>query len=78
MTKPENKNIQYFPIRCLPCVLNGSFDHNGTTQVFLSSTSENISLSDWSLLALNEGGHWSGKSQGNLIFVEGKGKVREF
>ena len=24
------------------------------------------------------GGHWSGKSQGNLIFLQGQGKVREF
>ena len=23
-------------------------------------------------------GHWSGKSQGNLIFLQGQGKVREF
>ena len=25
-----------------------------------------------------QGGHWSGKSQGNLIFLKGQGKVREF
>ena len=25
-----------------------------------------------------EGGHWSRKSQGNLIFLQGQGKVREF
>ena len=25
-----------------------------------------------------QGGHWSGKSQGNLIFLQGQGKVREF
>ena len=24
------------------------------------------------------GGHWSGKSQGNLIFLQGQGKVRKF
>ena len=23
-------------------------------------------------------GHWSGKSQGSLIFLQGQGKVREF
>ena len=23
-----------------------------------------------------QGGHWSGKSQGNLIFLQGQGKVR--
>ena len=27
---------------------------------------------------LKQGGHWSGKSQGNLIFHQGQGKVREF
>ena len=27
---------------------------------------------------LRQGGHWSGKSQGNLIFLQGQGKVREF
>ena len=27
---------------------------------------------------LEQGGHWSGKSQGNLIFLQGQGKVREF
>ena len=27
---------------------------------------------------LVQGGHWSGKSQGNLIFLQGQGKVREF
>ena len=26
----------------------------------------------------SQGGHWSGKSQGNLIFLQGQGKVREF
>ena len=26
----------------------------------------------------HQGGHWSGKSQGNLIFFQGQGKVREF
>ena len=26
----------------------------------------------------NQGGHWSEKSQGNLIFLQGQGKVREF
>ena len=26
----------------------------------------------------HQGGHWSGKSQGNLIFLQGQGKVREF
>ena len=25
-----------------------------------------------------QGSHWSGKSQGNLIFLQGQGKVREF
>ena len=25
-----------------------------------------------------QGGHWSGKSQGSLIFFQGQGKVREF
>ena len=25
-----------------------------------------------------QGGHWSGKSQGNLIFLQGQGKIREF
>ena len=25
-----------------------------------------------------QGGHWSGKSQGNLIFLQGQGNVREF
>ena len=25
-----------------------------------------------------QGGHWSGKRQGNLIFLQGQGKVREF
>ena len=25
-----------------------------------------------------QGGHWSGKSQRNLIFLQGPGKVREF
>ena len=25
-----------------------------------------------------QGGHWSGRSQGNLIFLQGQGKVREF
>ena len=25
-----------------------------------------------------QGGHWSGKNQGNLIFLQGQGKVREF
>ena len=25
-----------------------------------------------------QGGHWSGKSQGNLIFLQDQGKVREF
>ena len=25
-----------------------------------------------------QGGHWSGKSQGNLIFLQGQGKVGEF
>ena len=25
-----------------------------------------------------QGGHWSGKSQGNLIFLQGQEKVREF
>ena len=25
-----------------------------------------------------QGGHWSGKSQGNLIFLQGQGKLREF
>ena len=25
-----------------------------------------------------QGGHWSGKSQGNLILLQGQGKVREF
>ena len=24
------------------------------------------------------GGHWSGKSQGNLIFLQGQGIVRDF
>ena len=70
-TKPEDKSkrVQYFPKRCLSCVLHGSLDNNGTTQIFLSSTSENISFSDRSLLRLNQGGYWSGKSQGNLMFV---------
>ena len=27
---------------------------------------------------LIQGGHWSGKSQGNSIFLQGQGKVREF
>ena len=27
---------------------------------------------------ISQGGHWSGKSQGNLIFLQGQGKVREF
>ena len=27
---------------------------------------------------MHQGGHWSGKSQGNLIFLHGQGKVREF
>ena len=27
---------------------------------------------------LLQGGHWSGKSQGNLIFLQSQGKVREF
>ena len=27
---------------------------------------------------LLQGGHWSGKSQGILIFLQGQGKVREF
>ena len=27
---------------------------------------------------LTQDGHWSGKSQGNLIFLQGQGKVREF
>ena len=26
----------------------------------------------------HQGGHWSGKSRGNLIFLQGQGKVREF
>ena len=26
----------------------------------------------------NQGDHWSEKSQGNLIFLQGQGKVREF
>ena len=25
-----------------------------------------------------QGAHWSGKSQGNLFFLQGQGKVREF
>ena len=25
-----------------------------------------------------QGDHWSGKSQGSLIFLQGQGKVREF
>ena len=25
-----------------------------------------------------QGAHWSGKSQGNLVFLQGQGKVREF
>ena len=25
-----------------------------------------------------QGGHWSGRFQGNLIFLQGQGKVREF
>ena len=25
-----------------------------------------------------QGGHWSGKSQGNLIFLQGQEKVKEF
>ena len=27
---------------------------------------------------LKQGGHWSGKSQGNLIFFQGQREVREF
>ena len=27
---------------------------------------------------MSQGGYWSGKSQGNLIFLQGQGKVREF
>ena len=27
---------------------------------------------------LFQGGHWSWKSQGNVIFLQGRGKVREF
>ena len=34
----------------------------------------NISLQKWP----QQGGHWSGKSQGKLIFLQGQGKVREF
>ena len=26
----------------------------------------------------DQDGYWSGKSQGNLIFLQGRGKVREF
>ena len=28
--------------------------------------------------AINQGAHWSGKGQGNLLFLQGQGKVREF
>ena len=27
---------------------------------------------------IKQGDHWSGKSQGNLIFLQGQGKVRKF
>ena len=38
-----------------------------------------ISTVYWQFLIGNiQGGHWSGKSQGNLIFLQGQGKVREF
>ena len=29
-------------------------------------------------ILLAQGGHWSGKSQGNLNFLQGQGKMREF
>ena len=29
-------------------------------------------------MPLTQGGHWSGKSQGNSISLQGQGKVREF
>ena len=32
----------------------------------------------WTLLEQSQGAHPSGKSQGNLFFLQGQGKVREF
>ena len=40
----------------------------------LCRISQYLNLSCVSFL---HGGHWSGKSQGNLIFLQGQGKVRE-
>ena len=33
---------------------------------------------DFDKIMYMQRGHWSGKSQGNLIFLPGQGKVREF
>ena len=47
-----------------------------------SAQSEQSSLctqwGPWDPRYLHQGGHWSGKSQGNLIFLQGQGKVREY
>ena len=32
---------------------------------------------DWDVKH-QQGAHWSGKCQGNLVFLQGQGKVREF
>ena len=51
---------------------------------FAHSTVSDKMLSDFLvslfrlLLELFQGGHWSGKSQGNFIFLRGQGKVRDF
>ena len=42
----------------------------------LAQSSPRFALSLWA--TKDQGGHWSGKSQGNLIFLQGQGKVREF
>ena len=34
-------------------------------------------ISTFIVRCLDQDGHWSGKSQGNLIFLQGQGKVRE-
>ena len=36
-----------------------------------------LAISKNSRLWLAQGGHWSGKSQGNLIFLQGQGKVKK-
>ena len=42
-----------------------------------SGKEENSGIND-AIAEQNQGGHWSGKSQGCLIFLKGQGKVTEF